>query len=80
MPKQKDCPDIERLRRLVKEGHNTSQIAGLFAVSHNTAAWWIKAYYRCEHSNTAAASAIKHAPVWCPDCKQWVVLAERYGS
>lgn len=27
---------------------------------------------RCKHANTAAASAIKYASVWCPDCKQWV--------
>lgn len=27
----------------------------------------------CKHQNTAAASAISRASVWCPDCKQWVV-------
>ena len=29
---------------------------------------------RCKHKNTAAASAIRYASVWCPDCRKWVQL------
>ena len=28
----------------------------------------------CTHPNTAAASAINTASVWCPDCERWVQL------
>ena len=31
----------------------------------------------CTHPNTAAAPGLEYASVWCPDCKQWVVLHER---
>ena len=30
----------------------------------------------CQHKNTAAASAIATAAVWCRDCKRWVRLKE----
>lgn len=30
----------------------------------------------CDHPNTAEASAISGASVWCPDCEDWVRLAK----
>ena len=34
----------------------------------------------CKHENTEAASAIRNAPVWCPDCKKWVALLDSINN
>ena len=44
----KECPDVDELRRLVKDRWSKNRIAGVFGVSHNTATWWIQAYCKTE--------------------------------